>query len=176
MSKTKAGIMLARVRLCGRCPHRVDKHASTVGPGEHSRFCTGGDGGLIQLGQEYMEGPDSNCPLGYWADRVRVNADGHAERQCWPHEDAETDDCGPARDSAAFREWNMEQNREHRRQKDKPGIKKTVKQIGDSPEIKADAETALAVLVAAGGVPGWMADKIAQELEKPQRELRGKSV
>ena len=158
------GIKFARLRCCAGCPHRIDVAPPEKGPNGYPRFCTAPDGDPVELHDDYMEGPDSNCLAGHWAERISVSAVGHAERQCWRFEDAATQDCGPAEDPDAFGRWNTRQNRDHRRREHKPGLKSAVQAIADDANIDADITTALAVLTAAGAVPGWMADEIRNEL------------
>ncbi len=160
------GRKLARIRCCRLCRHRIDVAPPNHGPNGYPRFCTAPDGDPIEIHDSYVEGPDSNCPEGHWAERVSIDANGHAVRQCWPHEEADTQDCGPADDAEAFSRWNREQGREMRRKKDKPKIRQTVRRIAKSKDIDADAVTVLAVLTAAGKVPGWMADEIRDEMRK----------
>lgn len=132
----------ARIERCKRCRHRVDKHEKHAGPHGYSRFCAAPDGPPIELHDGYMEGPDDNCPKGYWAGLQRI---------------------GPE-DPQEWKRWNRERNREARRSRQKPNLKETVSQIADSPDINADAEAALAVLVAAGAAPPWLAEEIRNEV------------
>lgn len=132
----------ARIERCGRCRQRFTRHEKHAGPHGYSRFC-GAEDRPIELHDSYMEGPDSNCPLGYWADLEPV---------------------GPM-DPEKWKRWNRGRRRDRARQTRKPGLKDRVRQIADSADIRADAETALAVLVAAGAAPGWLADEIKSELK-----------
>lgn len=157
------GVKNARIQICDRCPHRNQKHEIRAGDGGFARYCEA-TGELIELHDTYLEGPDSNCPEGHWADRVSIRSDGHAQRQCWPEEDRTVEDCGPSDDPETFDRWDTEQTREMHRKKDKPDIKQTIRDIAQSKDIDADAMTALAVLTAAGAVPGWMAEEIRDEM------------
>jgi len=131
----------ARIERCSRCRMRVTRHESHAGPHGYSRFC-GAEDSPIELHDSYMEGPDSNCPLGYWSG---------------------LDPVGPM-DPQEWEEWNRTQVRDRVRQFRKPELKNRVQKIADLADIRADVETALAVLVAAGAVPGWLADEIEKEL------------
>lgn len=157
------GRKLARRRICHGCPHVYWTGVGYEGSKGFRRSCGAGTD-RIELDTEYLEGPDTNCPEGCWARRVSVDADGHAVRKCWSHERADTQDCGPADDIEAWQKWNTEKTRKGRREEDKPKIKQIIKAIDDSPDIDADAMTALAVLTAAGSVPGWLADEIQDEM------------
>jgi hypothetical protein len=90
-----------------------------------------------------MEGPDSNCPQDYWSGLEPV---------------------GPL-DPDKWKQWNREQNRKSVRENQKPQIKNKVQQIEQNADIDADAETALAVLVACGRMQAWLADEILAELQ-----------
>lgn len=132
----------ARRRCCRGCRSVMWRSPRFSGPHGYSRFCTAGDGRRIELHDAYMEGPDSNCPRGKWAG---LEPDGPLDPEEWDR-------------------WNRERNRQQRRQKQKPKLRRAVVRIGKSQDIAADRRTALAVLVAAGKVPAWLAEELDEEL------------
>ena len=136
------GIKKARIECCRRCPHRADRHADHAGPHGYSRFCLAPADGPIELHDEFMEGPDSSCPRDRWAGLEPM---------------------GPE-DPAEWEDWNRRRNRERVRQKRKPELKQKLRRVEKSGKIPVDARTALAVLVAAGAVRGWLADEIEKEV------------
>jgi len=78
------GTKLARIRRCSRCAHRFSKHADFAGPHGYAKFCGFGGTGeryRIELHDDYMEGPDSNCPAGYWADLEPIDLEVEAEKE-----------------------------------------------------------------------------------------------
>jgi len=71
-----SGTKLARIRRCHRCAHRITHHADVA----RWPFCIfRGYENRIELNDSYMEGPDENCPAGFWKDLPAVDLD--AERQ-----------------------------------------------------------------------------------------------
>lgn len=159
------GLLLARYRTCQECLHRISRHERFTGPEDFSsEFCAHGDTER-ELSQTFMEGPDGNCPIDRWADRISENVDGHAVRV---DKDHRRQDCGPARNSEAWDEWNKKRQRENRREKLKPRLHRAVAKVAQSKKIPADRRTALAVLVAAGRVPTWLAEELDKELREGQ--------
>lgn len=132
----------ARSLCCHQCWHRDQKHERHSGPGGFARYCDGGEGGAIEIDDSFLEGPVANCPQDKWTD---------------------LDPVGPL-DAQEWEAWNEQRNREKVRERRNPRLKQTLHSIEASEPIPADARTALAVLVAAGAVPGWLAEEIDQEL------------
>ena len=154
------GLKKARIMRCSHCRFVRWKGVGFAGPNQYRKFCLAGSS-ETELSDNYMDGPLSNCPVGYW--REDIEQDGSHVRVQLP-EQGEIP-CGPA-DSAAWNEWRRERGREKARREQKPRIAGTVREIGASNTIPADAQTALAVLVAAGHVPGWLAGEIDRDLEQ----------
>jgi len=68
------GTKLARRRTCHECPHRATRHAS-VWPWPR---CTYGGGEGVELTDEFLEGPATNCPLGKWHELAPVDVEAEA--------------------------------------------------------------------------------------------------
>ncbi len=68
------GIKLARINRCHTCPHRHTRH-ETVWAWPHCDW----RGGDLELDDGFMEGPDANCPSGFWQGLEPV--DMEAERK-----------------------------------------------------------------------------------------------
>ena len=67
------GIKMARIRKCQKCEHRSTRHTSI----DDWPRCDAG--GFRELDNAFMEGPDGNCPLGYWAGLKPVDLEAEAE-------------------------------------------------------------------------------------------------
>jgi len=75
------GLKLARIRCCHACRFRIQKHADFAGPHGYSIFCCfHGSEPPAELHDAYMEGPDENCPCGYWKDLVPVDLEAEQEQ------------------------------------------------------------------------------------------------
>jgi len=82
------GEKLARIRACHRCRYRITQHPDFAGPEGYSEFCTypwfqaagvvPDRRGWRELSDTFMEGPQENCPAGYWAGLEPVDLE--AER------------------------------------------------------------------------------------------------
>jgi len=71
------GEKMARIRKCGECPHWFNRHANTF---RWPKCDLGVDGGL-ELDDECLGGPATNCPLILWKNLVPVDLD--AEKAVW---------------------------------------------------------------------------------------------
>ncbi len=123
------GTKMARIRRCHQCPHRSTRHAD-VRQWPHCD-CGGGD---VELSDELLEGPDANCPAGYWLGLAPVDLE--AERM-------------------AQEEEALEGNR----QLYKPILQAAMPYIA----AEADKESFLVDAVAAGSVDHVVAQEVAVE-------------
>ncbi len=80
------GVKMARIRRCKACEHCFWRPPQYRGTHGYARFCAvrGHErGGRIELHDAYMEGPEANCPAGYWTglEPVDMEAEAEASRQ-----------------------------------------------------------------------------------------------
>jgi len=134
------GVKKARIECCHECEHRISKHSEYAGAHGYSVFCTYG-GERVELHDKYMEGPDSNCPLGRWSGLASA---------------------GPT-DPEEWKAWNQKKNKDRIRREKKPKLVNALSAVAQEKDISADFETTLAVLVATGHCPVWLAEEILDE-------------
>ncbi len=69
------GIKQARIRACHGCEYRYTRHAKYMDWPHCDGWPAAGD---LELDNEFMEGPDDNCPRGKWAHLAPVDMKGEA--------------------------------------------------------------------------------------------------
>lgn len=69
------GDKMARIRECSKCENRSTRHSSI----DDWPRCRANNNGYLD--DDYMEGPDANCPLGLWAGLDPIDLEAEAAEQ-----------------------------------------------------------------------------------------------
>ena len=123
-----AGKKMARIRKCHRCPHRRTAHAE-VWRWPH---CVYGEGD-IELADQYMEGPEENCPAGFWTELEPVDLEAESQQ-------------------------NQQRLRQHVRKSFGLLLEKGLRRMSE-----ANATLFLVEIVEAGDIPDWLAEELATQ-------------
>ena len=67
------GIKMTRIRKCLRCEHRSTRHSSI----DKWPRCKANSNAYLD--NDFMEGPDGNCPIGVWDGLPPVDLDAESE-------------------------------------------------------------------------------------------------
>ena len=136
------GTKQARIQCCNRCGHRVQCNEQRSGPHGFAVFCAALNGPLQELHDDYMEGPESNCPAGKWADLEPI---------------------GPT-DPDEWRKWSQDREHANAVERQRGTLKPALKRALDGQPIE-DVDDCLEDLVRRGDVLPEIAAEIGDELE-----------
>ncbi len=75
------GLLAARKVTCRTCAYNRMSYGWKMGHCTHGGHDVARGGMNVADGVPYMEGPEANCPAGYWRDLKLVDLDAARERQ-----------------------------------------------------------------------------------------------
>lgn len=138
------GVKQARILRCKRCKRVVWYGENFGGPVDNMRRHCNAFDEPQELHNEFMEGPDSNCPLGHWMNLEPV---------------------GPV-DSDEWKQWHREMRKEKERRRLKPAVRRSLNAIHNSDRLEnIGREEALAVIAACDiFLPDWLINELASEM------------
>lgn len=131
----------ARINRCTKCEHCVMRSSRFAGPHGFAKFCTaeagkGSPNRWQELHDDFMEGPDDNCPMGYWT--------GLAPK-------------GPV-DPAKYQQSLEEKRKERIREQSVPQVQRIMESELSDTDLTPDA--VLQAAVALNVIPAWAAQEI----------------